>query len=43
MISIAKQTIEFFLKTWKKISIVDLKLENKNLLNEKINAFVTIY
>ena len=43
MISIAKQTIEFFLKTWKKISIVDLKIENKNLLNEKINAFVTIY
>lgn len=43
MISIATQTIEHFIKTWKKISIVDLKLENKNFLNEKISCFVTIY
>lgn len=43
MISIVKQTIEYFLRTWKKISIIDLKIENKNLLNEKINCFVTIY
>lgn len=43
MLSIVKQTIEHFLKTWKKISLVDLKIENKNLLNEKISCFVTIY
>lgn len=43
MISIAKQTIEHFVKTWKKISIVDTKIENKNLINEKIKCFVTVY
>lgn len=43
MISIAKQTIEYFLQTWKKISIVDLKIEDKTLLNQKINSFVTIF
>lgn len=43
MISIVKQTIEYFLKTGKKISIVDLKIENKNLINEKISCFVTIF
>lgn len=43
MISIAKQTIEHFIKTWKKISIVDLKVEDKKLINERISCFVTIY
>lgn len=43
MISIAKQVIEHFLKTWKKINIVDLKIEKKELLNEKWSIFVTIF
>lgn len=43
MIEIALQVINHFIKTWKKISIVDLKIDNKNLINEKISCFVTIY
>ncbi|MBF0913614.1 AMMECR1 domain-containing protein [Candidatus Gracilibacteria bacterium] len=43
MISIAKQVIEYFAKTGKKISIIDLKIDDKTMINEKINCFVTVY
>ena len=33
MISIAKQVIEYFAKTGKKISIIDLKIDDKTMIN----------
>lgn len=41
MISIAKQVIEYFAKL-EKISIIDLKIDDKTMINEKINCFVTV-
>lgn len=43
MISIVKQVIDYFIQTGKKISLIDLKIEDKSLINEKISCFVTIY
>ena len=43
MISIVKQVIDYFIQTGKKISLIDLKIEDKSLINEIISCFVTIY
>lgn len=42
MLEVVKQTIDFFLKFWKKPELKDLKIEEE-LLNKKWNVFVTIY
>lgn len=43
MIEIAKQTIDFFIKTGKKPKISDLKIENENYLKTRWSLFITIY
>lgn len=43
MIEIVKQVIEHYGKTGKKISIIDLKIENKSLITEKSSCFVTLF
>jgi hypothetical protein len=43
MISIVKQTIDFYTKYFKTPSIDDLKIEDNNLLERKGNIFITIY
>lgn len=43
MLEIVKQIIEHYSKTWKKISILDLKIDEKSLMSEKISCFVTLY
>lgn len=43
MLSIVKQTIDHFVNTWKKISIIDINIDDKSMINEKASIFVTIY
>ena len=43
MISIAQQTIDFYLKNFKTPTIDDLEIKDKNLLAKQWSLFVTIY
>jgi len=43
MVDITKQTIDFFLKFWKKPELKDLKIKDESLLNRRWNVFITIY
>lgn len=43
MISIAKQTIDFYLKNFKTPKIEELNITDKSLLENKWSVFVTIY
>lgn len=43
MISIAKQTIEFYTKYFKTPKVEDLEINDSELLNEKWSVFITIY
>ncbi len=43
MLEVVKQTINFFLKFWKKPELKDIQISNESLLNKRWNVFVTIY
>jgi len=43
MISLAKQTIDFYLKHFKTPKIDELKIEDNSLLENKWSVFITIY
>lgn len=43
MIEIVKQIIDFYLRNWKEPTLVDLKIEDKTLLERQWNVFVTVY
>lgn len=43
MISIVRQTIDFYMKNLKEPTLNDIKIENKELLNERWSCFVTLY
>lgn len=43
MISIVRQTIDFYMKNLKEPTLNDIKIDNKELLNERWSCFVTLY
>ena len=43
MLNIVQQVINHFVTTWKKINIIDLKIEDKTLMSEKMCCFVTVF
>lgn len=43
MISIVQQTLEFLVKNWKKPDVADLNIEDKSLIANPGNIFVTLY
>jgi len=43
MINIVKQIIDFYLKSWEKPRVEDLKVEDKSLFEKKWSIFVTLY
>lgn len=43
MLSIVKQTIDFYVKNLKKPELKDLEIKDKSLLESRVSCFVTIY